>query len=128
MSKFVAEFIGTFALVLFGCGAAVLGGEHVGQLGIALAFGFAIVAMAYGIGPVSGCHVNPAVSLAAFVAGRMSAKEMVIYWVAQFAGATAGAGVCCDRRKHGRTVWARTAGVPAIGGGFGCRRLSCSRW
>ena len=93
MSKFVAEFIGTFALVLFGCGAAVLGGDHVGQLGIALAFGFAIVAMAYGIGPVSGCHVNPAVSLAAFVAGRMSAKEMVIYWVAQFAGATAGAGV-----------------------------------
>jgi aquaporin Z len=94
MSKFVAEFIGTFALVLFGCGAAVLGGgEHVGQLGIALAFGFAIVAMAYGIGPVSGCHVNPAVSLAAFVAGRMSVKELAIYWVAQFAGATAGAGV-----------------------------------
>jgi aquaporin Z len=51
--------------------------------------------MAYGIGPVSGCHVNPAVSLAAFVAGRMSAKEMVIYWVAQFVGATAGAAVCC---------------------------------
>jgi len=93
MSKFVAEFIGTFALVLFGCGAAVLGGDHVGQLGIALAFGFAIVAMAYGIGPVSGCHVNPAVSLAAFVAGRMSAKEMAIYWAAQVAGAIAGAGV-----------------------------------
>ena len=93
MSKIVAEFIGTFALVLFGCGAAVLGGEHVGQLGIALAFGFAIVALAYGIGPVSGCHVNPAVSLAAFVAGRMSAREMVLYWIAQFAGATAGAGV-----------------------------------
>ncbi|CAN5431670.1 aquaporin [soil metagenome] len=93
MSKIVAEFIGTFTLVLFGCGAAVLGGEHVGQLGIALAFGFAIIAMAYGIGPVSGCHVNPAVSLAAFVAGRMSAKEMVFYWIAQFVGATAGAGV-----------------------------------
>jgi aquaporin Z len=93
MSKMVAEFIGTFALVLFGCGAAVLGGEHVGQLGIALAFGFAIIAMAYGIGPVSGCHVNPAVSLAAFVAGRMSVKEMLFYWVAQFAGATAGAAV-----------------------------------
>src|SRR3954470_20907525 len=93
MSKIVAEFIGTFALVLFGCGAAVLGGDHVGQLGIALAFGFAIIAMAYGIGPISGCHVNPAVSLAAFVAGRLSAKEMGLYWIAQFAGATAGAGV-----------------------------------
>jgi len=95
MSKFVAEFIGTFTLVLFGCGAAVLGGDHVGQLGIALAFGFAIIALAYGIGPVSGCHVNPAVSLGAFVAGRMSLTEMLRYWVAQFAGATAGAAVLC---------------------------------
>ena len=72
MQKFVAEFIGTLTLVLFGCGAAVLGGDNVGQLGIALAFGFAIVAMAYGIGSISGCHVNPAVSLGAFIAGRMS--------------------------------------------------------
>jgi aquaporin Z len=91
MTKFVAEFIGTLTLVLFGCGAAVLGGDHVGQLGIALAFGFAIIAMAYGIGPISGCHVNPAVSLAAFVAGRMSAREMLIYWAAQFSGALGGA-------------------------------------
>ena len=91
MKTFLAEFIGTLTLVLFGCGAAVLGGEHVGQLGIALAFGFAIVAMAYGIGPISGCHVNPAVSLAVFVAGRMSARDMISYWIAQFAGATAGA-------------------------------------
>ncbi|CAN7247071.1 aquaporin [Phenylobacterium sp. LjRoot164] len=91
MQKFVAEFIGTLTLVLFGCGAAVLGGENVGQLGIALAFGFAIVAMAYGIGSISGCHVNPAVSLAAFIAGRMNARDMVLYWIAQFLGALAGA-------------------------------------
>lgn len=91
MNKLIAEFIGTLTLVLFGCGAAVLGGEHVGQLGIALAFGFAIVAMAYGIGPISGCHVNPAVSLGAFIAGRMNAKDMVSYWVAQVLGAIAGA-------------------------------------
>ena len=91
MNKLIAEFIGTLTLVLFGCGAAVLGGEHVGQLGIALAFGFAIVAMAYGIGPISGCHVNPAVSLGAFIAGRMNAKDMVGYWVAQVLGAIAGA-------------------------------------
>lgn len=93
MNKFIAEFIGTLALVLLGCGAAVLGGDHVGQLGIALAFGFAIVAMAYGIGPVSGCHVNPAVSLAVFVAGRMKLSEMLLYWAAQFLGALAGAAI-----------------------------------
>jgi len=93
MQKFVAEFIGTLTLVLFGCGAAVLGGDNVGQLGIALAFGFAIVAMAYGIGAISGCHVNPAVSLGAFIAGRMSAREMVLYWIAQFLGALVGAGI-----------------------------------
>ena len=93
MNKFIAEFIGTLALVLLGCGAAVLGGDHVGQLGIALAFGFAIVAMAYGIGPVSGCHVNPAVSLAVFVAGRMKLNEMLLYWAAQFTGALAGAAI-----------------------------------
>lgn len=99
MKKMVAEFIGTFALVFFGCGAAVLAGagtvglDAVGQLGVAFAFGLAIVAMAYGIGPISGCHVNPAVSFGVFVAGRMSASEMLSYWIAQFAGALAGAAV-----------------------------------
>ena len=99
MKKFLAEMIGTATLVLFGCGAAVLAGANtvgvdaVGQLGISFAFGLAIVAMAYGIGPVSGCHVNPAVSFGAFVAGRMSAGEMVQYWIAQFIGAVIGAGV-----------------------------------
>jgi aquaporin Z len=109
MSKFLAEFIGTLALVLFGCGAAVLGGDHVGQLGIALAFGFAIVAMAYGIGPISGCHVNPAVSLGVFVAGRMSAKDMGLYWIAQFLGALAGAAILAaiagETTKLGQNGW-----------------------
>ena len=92
--KMFAEFIGTLTLVLIGCGSAVLGGmDHVGQLGIALAFGFAIVGMVYTIGPVSGCHVNPAVSLAVFVAGRMPLTEMFAYWVAQFLGALAGAAI-----------------------------------
>jgi len=96
MNKAVAEFIGTFALVFFGCGAAVIGGMGSGPtainlLGIASAFGFAIVAMAYGIGPISGCHVNPAVSFGVFVAGRMSAADMITYWVAQVAGAIVGA-------------------------------------
>ncbi|MFN7054451.1 aquaporin [Hyphomonas sp.] len=93
MKPAIAEFIGTFTLVLFGCGSAVLAGGEVGQLGISFAFGLAIVAMAYGIGPISGCHVNPAVSFGAFVSGRMGLNTMLQYWAAQFAGALAGAGV-----------------------------------
>ena len=93
MNKMIAEFVGTLTLVLFGCGAAVLAGGEVGQLGIAFAFGLAIVAMAYGIGPISGCHINPAVSFGAFLAGRMDMSEMFQYWAAQFVGAIAGAGL-----------------------------------
>ncbi len=93
MKPFIAELIGTFTLVLFGCGAAVLAGGEVGQLGIAFAFGLAIVAMAYGIGPISGCHINPAVSFGAFLAGRMEMQTMLQYWAAQFIGALLGAAV-----------------------------------
>ena len=94
MSKLIAEFIGTLTLVLFGCGAAVLGGmDNIGQLGISIAFGGAIIAMAYGIGSISGCHVNPAVSFGAFVAGRLPLNAMLQYWAAQFTGALLGAGV-----------------------------------
>ncbi len=93
MKIFIAELIGTATLVLFGCGAAVLAGGEIGQAGIAAAFGLAIVAMAYGIGPISGCHVNPAVSLGAFVSGRMTAPDMVKYWIAQFIGGAIGAGI-----------------------------------
>jgi len=93
MKKQLAEFIGTFTLVLFGCGAAVLAGGDIGLAGISFAFGFALIAMAYGIGPVSGCHINPAVSLGAVAAGRMSLPEAAGYIVAQVLGALAGAGV-----------------------------------
>lgn len=93
MKKYLAEFIGTFTLVLFGCGTAVVAGKSVGVLGIAFAFGFALIAMAYGIGPISGCHINPAVSLGVFVAGRMKGKDLAGYVVGQVLGATAGAGV-----------------------------------
>jgi len=97
MQKAVAEFIGTFTLVFFGCGAAVIAGMGHGPtaidvLGIAFAFGLAIVAMAYGIGPISGCHVNPAVSFGVFVAGRLTAVDLIIYVIAQIIGAIVGAG------------------------------------
>lgn len=93
MKKFLAEFIGTFSLVFLACGAAIFAGEYIGFAGIALAFGFALIAMAYGIGPISGCHINPAVSIGAFVANRLSASDLVIYIIAQVAGAIVATGV-----------------------------------
>jgi aquaporin Z len=96
MKKAIAEFIGTFALVLIGCGAAVIGGMGSGAtsidiLGIAAAFGLTIVAMAYGIGQISGCHINPAVSFGVLVAGRMTTQDFITYVIAQVLGAIAGA-------------------------------------
>ncbi len=93
MKKLIAEFVGTFTLVLFGCGTAVVAGSQVGVLGIAFAFGFALIAMAYGIGPISGCHINPAVSLGVFTAGRMSAKDLIGYIISQCLGAIVAAGI-----------------------------------
>src|ERR1700751_5977560 len=93
MKKYLAEGGGTFILVLFGCGRAVVAGNKFGYGGIAFAFGFSLVGAAYGIGPISGCHINPAVSLGVWTAGRMKAADMVCYWIAHFAGAILGAGV-----------------------------------
>ena len=84
-NKMLAECLGTFWLVLGGCGTALFG--HVGFLGVALAFGLTVVAMAYGIGHISGAHLNPAVSFGVWVNGRMSLKDMLLYWVAQVIGA-----------------------------------------
>lgn len=100
VKKYLAEFLGTFVLVLFACGTAVVVGAKmtgdlaaVGYLITALAFGLVIVAMAYSIGNVSGCHINPAVSIAMLVSGKMSFKDFCGYVVAQFLGAIAGAAV-----------------------------------
>jgi aquaporin Z len=89
--KLLAEGLGTFILVFFGCGAAVLMGEQIGMLGISLAFGLAIVAAAYGLGAISGAHLNPAVSLGMLLAGRMTPAEFGGYAAAQVAGAILGA-------------------------------------
>ncbi|MDR2843698.1 MAG: aquaporin Z [Candidatus Symbiothrix sp.] len=84
--KFIAELIGTFVLVLGGCGTAVFAGSSVGFLGVAIAFGLTVVAMAYGIGHISGAHLNPAVSIGVFCAGRMNAKDLGVYVAAQVIG------------------------------------------
>lgn len=91
MKKEIAEFIGTFTLVLFGCGAATIAGGSVGVLGISFAFGLALIAMAYAIGTVSGCHINPAVSFGAWVAGRIDFMTFLRYSAAQCLGGVAGA-------------------------------------
>jgi aquaporin Z len=120
MKKYVAEFIGTFTLVLFGCGTAVVSGVAVTHLGIAFAFGFALIAMAYGIGPVSGCHINPAVSLGVFTAGRMNAKDLVGYIVSQVLGAIAGAAVLkvIAEGMNGYSVAANGLGQNGWGPGY----------
>lgn len=96
-TKFSAEFLGTMVLVLMGCGSAVIAGANgttgVGLLGIAFAFGLSVVAMAYAIGHISGCHINPAISIGMVLAGRMKAGEAVVYIIAQILGAIAGAAI-----------------------------------
>jgi aquaporin Z len=88
-----AEFLGTFLLVFIAVGAAVTGIESVGAFGVALAFGLTLLALAYAIGPISGCHVNPAVTLGVLLSKGMTATEAGAYWVVQFAGGIAGAAV-----------------------------------
>ena len=87
MKKYTAELLGTFVLTLFGCGSAAIAGVALGTLGIAFAFGLSIVAMAYAIGDISGCHINPAVSLGVWMSGKMTTKDFWGYVVAQCLGA-----------------------------------------
>jgi aquaporin Z len=83
----IAEGIGTFVLVFGGVGTAVIAGKVVGNLGVAFAFGLSLLAMAYAIGPVSGCHINPAVTVGLLSSGRISSREAVEYWIGQAVGA-----------------------------------------
>jgi len=96
MKKYLAELVGTFALTFLGCGAAVAlgcGSDTASVVGTALAFGLAVVAMAYTIGGISGCHINPAITLGCFLTGRMKARECGMYMVFQVIGAILAASV-----------------------------------
>lgn len=86
-----AEFLGTLLLVFFAVGAAVLAADYIGVLGIALAFGFTLLALAYALGPISGCHVNPAVTLGLLLEGRITRRTALEYWIAQLLGGIVGA-------------------------------------
>lgn len=122
MKKYIAEMFGTFVLVFIGCGTVVFSGVTVGHLGIAFAFGLAVMAMAYAIGPVSGAHVNPAVTLGVWSAGRMSAKDAIGYIIAQFIGAILGAAVLwliASERLRGYDVAVEGLGANGWGAGYG---------
>ena len=100
MKKYIAEMIGTMVLVLMGCGSAVFAGSvtgtvgaGVGTVGVALAFGLSVVAMAYAIGGISGCHINPAITLGVFLSGRMNGKDAGMYMLFQVIGAIIGSAI-----------------------------------
>ncbi len=93
MKKYWAELIGTLILVFIGCGSAVLAGKYIGFLGIALAFGLSVLTMVYAIGNISGCHINPAITIAMLVAGKIKGKDAIFYVIAQCIGAIIGAGI-----------------------------------
>src|SRR5215210_7094122 len=116
-----AEFLGTFWLVLGGCGSAVLAaailpGVGIGLLGVSLAFGLTVLTMAYAIGHISGCHLNPAVSIGLCAGKRFPASELAPYIIAQVLGAMAGAGVLYVIAS-GRTGFSLTGGFAANGYG-----------
>lgn len=92
LRKFSAELIGTFWLVFGGCGSAIFAAQGIGLLGVALAFGLTVVTMAYAIGPISGCHLNPAVSLGLWVGGRFDGRDLLPYVLAQLIGAVVAGG------------------------------------
>ena len=100
MKKYLAEMVGTMVLVLMGCGSAVFAGNiaaacgaGVGTLGVAMAFGFSVIAMAYTIGGISGCHINPAITLGVWLSKRMNGKDAAMYMVFQIIGAIIGSSI-----------------------------------
>ena len=116
MKRSLAEFIGTFWLVLGGCGAAVLAGSGIGTLGISLAFGLTVLTMAFAIGHISGCHLNPAVSVGLTVAGRFKAADLPAYVVAQVLGALLAA-VVLFYIASGQPGWELANGLASNGFG-----------
>lgn len=105
MKKYFAELVGTMVLVLMGCGAAVFAGAaqpfaSVGTLGVAFAFGLSVVAMAYTIGKISGCHINPAITIGMYFSGRISGKDTVMYMLFQIIGAIIGSSILFVLARH----------------------------
>lgn len=120
MKKYAAELVGTFVLVFGGVGSAVLAGTHIHEVGVAFAFGLSLLAMAYTIGPVSGCHINPAVTLGILISRKIGGKDALLYMIAQVIGAIIAAGAILYIAKGliPYSYAAHTTGLGANGYGF----------
>lgn len=119
MKKYFAELVGTFVLVFGGVGSAVLAGSHIGYVGIAFAFGLSLLAMVYTIGPVSGCHINPAVTFGVLLSRKIGGKDAVMYMIAQIIGAIIAAGcVLAIARGVPGGYYASVSGLGANGFGM----------
>src|SRR5580704_5499185 len=110
VKKYVAELVGTFVLVFGGVGSAVLAGSHIGFEGVAFAFGLSLLAMVYTIGPISGCHINPAVTCGVFLAKKIGARDAAIYVVAQIVGAIVAAALILFIARGGAAGYDPTVG------------------
>lgn len=124
MKKYLSEMIGTMVLVLMGCGSVVFAGNvagavgaSVGTLGVALAFGLAVVAMAYTIGGISGCHINPAITLGVYLSGRMNMKDTAMYIVFQVIGAILGSAILYALVSTGESGDVTATGANSFGDG-----------
>ncbi len=119
MKKYVAELLGTFVLVFGGVGSAVLAGSHIGFLGVSFAFGLSLLAMVYTIGPISGCHINPAVTCGVLLAKKMGVQDAVAYVIAQIVGAIIAAALILFIARGGPGVYDPSiAGLGANGYGL----------
>ena len=119
MKKYFAELVGTFVLVFGGVGSAVLAGKHIGYEGVAFAFGLSLLAMVYTIGPISGCHVNPAVTFGVLLSRKINVKDAIMYVIAQILGAVIAAGlVLLIARDVPGGYYASVAGLGANGFGI----------
>ncbi len=101
MNRYAAEFVGTFVLVFASCGSAVLAGDRIGYLGVSLAFGLSLLAMVYAIGPISGCHINPAVTVGILMSKKMEGRYAAGYIAAQVLGSIVAAGLLLLIAKGG---------------------------
>ena len=124
MKKYLAEMVGTMVLVLMGCGSAVFAGDiaaacgtGVGTLGVALAFGLSVVAMAYTIGGISGCHINPAITLGAYLSKRISGKDAAFYMLFQVIGAFIGSAIIYALVSTGAHAGGTATGANSFGEG-----------
>ena len=124
MKKYLAEMVGTMVLVLMGCGSAVFAGNiaaacgaGVGTLGVAMAFGLSVIAMAYTIGGISGCHINPAITLGVWLSKRMNGKDAAMYMVFQIIGAIIGSSIIYALVSTGGSSGVTTTGANSFGDG-----------